>query len=165
MNGNLHLVQSLLNARMRRTTAPEMLGATVNRLVFTVLYPRRWMITGRNSWTACRGTPRQTWIPKITQLVPCLNTLNASRISSFSLTTEELSICKRRYASSFSSGVRKLASEADRGRYQSAKRAKRTVPAPSIKKRYLQGASGPVWMRKIPNASNPEKAEAMVWAA
>jgi hypothetical protein len=36
------------------------------------------------------------------------------------------------------------------------------VAAPSIRKRYLQGANGPVLMRKIPNASKPEKAEAMV---
>ena len=35
------------------------------RQTFTVSYPRRLMITGRNSWTDWRGTPRQISIPVI----------------------------------------------------------------------------------------------------
>ena len=65
INGKRKRVRSEAKARMRSITAPEMFGATVYKLVFTVSYPSRATITGRKSWTDCRGTPRHISIPKL----------------------------------------------------------------------------------------------------
>lgn len=86
-------------------------------------------------------------------------------MSNSSFTTEELSSCRRRYASSFSAGERNLASEADLGRYHKANNAQRTVPPPSMRNKYCHAASDPVFIRNTPKARRPENAEAMLCAA
>lgn len=93
------------------------------------------MICGKNSWTDCRGTPRQISIPSIIQLVGCLKICKESRRLNLSLTMEELSTCMRYKARAFSFSERNLASEEDLGRYQKAKPEARMVARPSIRKR------------------------------
>lgn len=95
INGKRNRVRSDEKARIRSMTAPDTFGATVKRFVLTVLYPNRLMMTGRNSDTDCSGTPRQTSIPRMIQLVGWRRTLTASRKLNGSSTTEEESICMR----------------------------------------------------------------------
>ena len=71
MKGNRRRVKSDAKARIRSTIAPDTLGATVYRFVLTVLYPNLAIMTGRNSCTDWRGTPRHISMPEISEYTWC----------------------------------------------------------------------------------------------
>jgi hypothetical protein len=90
---------------------------------------------GRNSWTACSGTPKQTSIAKKAHVEGCVKILRALPNLNSSLTTDELSVWIRWTAISRCSGVKKWAVAAFRGRYQNAKAETMMVADPSMMKR------------------------------
>ena len=88
-------------------------------------------ICGRNRFTDCSGTPKQISIIKNAQVEGCLKIVKALPNLNSSLTTDELSVCIRCTAISLSSGDRKWAVAAFRGRYQKAKQETMMVADPS----------------------------------
>lgn len=109
-----------------------MFGATVNRFVLTVGYPKLATIWGRKLLTLARGTPRERLITAQTQYRGFWNGLNASRKLNFSLIVTEESSRIRRRAKAFSSSVSIHHVSLERGNQKKAKRAKVTVPAPRL---------------------------------
>lgn len=176
MNGNRSRVKSDVKARISNMTAPVTFGAnnnqsallsphisrekqkpipTVNRFVLMALYPNLPTICGRNSDTLCSGTPKHTSMASHAHATGSLNTLSDSFRLNFSSTMEELSTWMRWKASSFSASLRKRALAALMGRYHQAKKLKRTVQEPSMRKRKRHEGMEMWSIWKTPNARRP----------